>query len=128
MMSKRRLFAGLTSLTWNLWRSHFSASGPSGIFASSVMSISLVLARFRRRLRVRTLEIDEAELHRDGEAQVADQDDRREARREPAAQAVVAGVGDAHALEHRPGPVVQVDAQRDVRERVDDSHRHALQA
>src|SRR5262245_23836571 len=105
MMSNRRLFAGLTSLTWNLCRSHFSARGPSGMCDSSVMSVSRLAARRRCRLGVRTLEVDESELYRDGEAQVADHDDRGEARREPPTQVVVAGVVDAHALEHRPGAV-----------------------
>ena len=35
MISKRRLLAGLTSFTSNLWLDHFSAIGPSGILASS---------------------------------------------------------------------------------------------
>jgi hypothetical protein len=32
-----RLFAGFTSLRSNWWRSHFSASGPSGTFAFSFL-------------------------------------------------------------------------------------------
>src|SRR5512135_1866249 len=43
MMSKRRLFAGLTSLMSNLCVSHFSARGPAGILLSSAMTYALLV-------------------------------------------------------------------------------------
>ena len=65
------------------------------------------------------------QLHRDREAEVADEDDAGEALREAPAQRVVARVVDAQALEHRPGAVVQVERERDVRDRCTRSRRRA---
>src|SRR5204863_2389924 len=90
MTVKRRLFAGFTSFTSNLWCSHFSATGPAGTLESRVAVTSLAsrhgCRHVGRRTRVRRLRcairaargLDEMQLHREREAHVASDDDRRE--------------------------------------------------
>src|SRR5690349_1647683 len=126
----RRLF-GLTSFRSNLWLSHLSASGPAGIFESSVSATAVVLLFLRSVVcggRGRRASVDDAGQDRDREGHVRDGDDRRERDRELAACAVVAGVVQPHALEHRPGAVEQVDAECDVGDDVEDRDRPALEA
>src|SRR5262245_962049 len=94
-MSKRRLFAGFTSLIENLWLSHLSGSGPAGACDSSVKAGLLVA--LRDRIGVRASDLDESELHRDGERQVPDEDHRREDLGEATPRDVVLRVVDPEA-------------------------------
>src|SRR5262249_11394547 len=126
MISNRRLFAGLTSLISNLWLSHFCSSEPSGIRESRTKT-GLLLAR-RSGVGVWTRRVDQTELHRDGEREVADEDHGREDLRERSSTLVVLRVVDAETLEQRPRPVVQVERERDHREDVDDRDDRTLQA
>src|SRR2546423_1741541 len=103
MMSNRRLFAGFTSWMSNFCLFHFSSRGPGGTRASR--SMSGCLTRGSRRFGMRALQVEGVGLHRDGEAQVARRDQRREADRERAATGIDAWIVDAHRLKHRPGAV-----------------------
>src|SRR5262245_50253554 len=126
MISKRRLFAGLTSLISNLWLSHFCSSGPSGTRESRTKT-GLLLAR-RCRVGVRARRAHQTELRRDGEREIADEDDGREHLCEGSSSLVVLRVVDTEALKERPGPVVQVERECDHRQDVDDRDDRTLQA
>src|SRR5699024_4535744 len=92
----------------------FSASGPSGILASSFMC--------------RTSDADDAGEHRDRERDVADHDDPGDAGGEIATPGVETGVVPTHGLEEAPGSVEQVEAEGQVGDDVDGGDPDASEA
>src|SRR5690606_35356610 len=71
---------------------------------------------------------DDTGEHGDREAEVPDHDDAGEAGGEAPAYRVPARVVQAEALEHRPGPVEEVEAQGDVGDDVDERYHRPLEA
>ena len=83
----------------------------------------------RPRLRSRVVVgAHDADEHGDREAQVAHHDDGGEGRGEDAPPRVPPGLLRPEALEQRPGPVEQVQAQGDVGDDVDERHHRPLEA
>src|SRR5690606_10343779 len=103
-----RLLAGLTNRFENLWLAHFSSREPSGILASSRVVISVSYQAE-----------EDGQRHRD----VADGDEGGQTDGQVAPPSVEAGVVDAQALEHRPGPVEDVGGEGDVGQDVEGGHR-----
>src|SRR3990172_6673746 len=97
MMSNLRRFCGATSLISNFALLHFSARGPAGILASSV---------------IWRLLLDEPGHDRDRERQVSDDDDGREYHREPSPPVIEPRVRPTQGLEQAPGAVVDMQPRR----------------
>src|SRR3990170_6438591 len=98
-----RRFAGLTSLDSNLWRSHFSASGPPGVLASTVIGASP----------------SSRQIHpdrNDGEAAADEHGERRAEHHQPPG---VYGMIGAERLEGAGDAMTQVEADQDHADDVD---------
>src|SRR6478672_6830853 len=121
MTSNLRLLPGFTSFMSNLCWSQLFSIGPVGAPETSRGSGGM-------ELMVRSSVSDDAGQDHDGEADVDDADQHREAGGEVAPGVVEARVVEAEALEQAPRAVEQVDGQGEVGEDVEDRHPHPLQA
>src|SRR3954447_3047632 len=107
-----RLLLGLTNFTSFLYASHLSSMGPAGILASSVMLMSVTQPPLP----------NHAGEYRNGERDVAHGDQCGEPDGKPASPFVESGAVPPHRLEQAPGTVVQVHAEGDVGDDVQDRH------
>src|SRR6185295_3111778 len=98
-----RLLAGLTSWRWSLWLSHFSDSGPEGTFDLSSMSVTYDWIG------------QNAGERREGDRDIADEDDRGDDRADGAERGVVHRAVDAEGLQRARDAVRQVHRQRNHR-------------
>src|ERR1035437_687558 len=109
-----RLFAGFTSFISKRCLFHFSASGPAGMRASSLMVMAGGSA-------------NEAEHDAQREKTESRGDDHREREREATVQRIVRRTRNAQRAERRPCAVIQVQGEKCHRTQIEERNPHRLE-
>src|SRR5690348_3031729 len=125
-----RLFAGFTSFISNWCFSHFRSIGPEGTFASRTISrppgarrpTSTAGGAIVVAIAPLALLTDDSGQDGDRDDAAADGDQHRRDEREAPEKPIVLAAIDADRLEHAPDAVIEMEAERDHREDVEEGH------